>query len=438
MNQNKEKLHFEKARANSRPTRSTETGLDHGAYSYDEGRGYLVPVVITLTLIITTAVGAYFYSAFQHQSIIAQTQQLPAIAPVKGPEPVRIEQPKPAQPPPVLATPYTSPYLSVYQQLDADTLPSNFDRSEPKAVRYLDQLKREPCDSAAIVPLMQIMEKAGYPREAAMSGLSFSARCRLYNDVLEKSFWNFDRVNDFGKAFEIASMAVEADQASGRYRFLRGTAQEGLKNYKAALSDYISTLQLFSDLSNVALGEFYRISRMYAALNKPCDAITPLEMFISFDASKRQTAQLARMITDYANSGNCRAGYASGGDRVILGRNNTVDVTINGARGRMIVDTGASMIAITPSFAARARIVPDEQNMITAEVVGGTVQQAPGYAQLVQVGNASATSVPLSVSTGNDTAFGQQVDGLLGMTFLARFTVSLSGGVLDLKPRALN
>jgi hypothetical protein len=30
------------------------------------------------------------------------------------------------------------------------------------------------------------------------------------------------------------------------------------------------------------------------------------------------------------------------------------------------------------------------------------------------------------------------VDGLLGMTFLARFNVVLAGGALELKPRILN
>ncbi|WP_456726877.1 retropepsin-like aspartic protease [Bradyrhizobium sp. USDA 3397] len=54
------------------------------------------------------------------------------------------------------------------------------------------------------------------------------------------------------------------------------------------------------------------------------------------------------------------------------------DVTINGARGRMIVDTGASMVSMTQAFAARARIMPDESNPITFQVVGGTHQSAPG------------------------------------------------------------
>ncbi|MCF2525415.1 retropepsin-like aspartic protease [Bradyrhizobium sp. G127] len=385
------------------------------APNYDAGGSSFVTVAIAVSVILAIAVGAYAYVV---------TSPVPAVlAPVKTAL-------TPAPPP--------SRYQAVYEQFGVATLPADFDRKNPKIVRYLDQFSREPCDSSAILPLMRILDEAGYPREAAKSGHSFSTRCQFYNDVIGATFAYYEQINDHTSALAIANDAVKEDEARGRYRFFRGTAYEGLKNYKAALSDYISTLQLFTDLSNVALSEFYRVSRMYVAVGRPCDAITPLEMYLSYDVQKRQTAQITRLISDYAKAGNCQATYANGGDRIIVGPNNIVDVTINGARGRMIVDTGATSIAITPSFAARARIVPDEQNMITAYVVGGTVKQAPGYAQLVQVGTTTASNVPLTISTGNDTAFGPQLDGLLGMTFLARFTASLSGGVLELKPRPLN
>lgn len=412
---------------NPDPQRQESDQLDDGIADYrlrpnlpphlydDRSGSKFVPFVITLSILAAVVAGAAVY--------IVQYPVPGFLEPVKAAL-------TPAPPP--------SPYRAVYEILDIATLPADFERKQPTAVRYLDRFRREPCDSGAILPLMQIIEEAGYPREAAKSGHSFSKRCQPYADVIEATFAYYQKINDYTGALAIANVAVKDDEAQGRFRFFRGTAHEALKNYKAALSDYISTLQLFADLSNVALSEFYRISRMYVALGKPCDAITPLEMYLSYNVEKRQTAQISRLISDYAKAGNCRAGYANGGDRIVVGPDNLVDVTINGARGRMVIDTGATSIAITPSFAARARIVPDEQNMITAHVVGGTVKQAPGYAQIVQVGNATASNVPLTISTGNDAAFGPQTDGLLGMTFLARFTTTLSGGVLELKTRALN
>lgn len=123
---------------------------------------------------------------------------------------------------------------------------------------------------------------------------------------------------------------------------------------------------------------------------------------------------------------------------MLIEASNIIDVMINGAKGRMIVDTGASMVSITPAFATRAGISPDERNPMTIYVVGGTIQSSPGTAQLIEVGNARAANVPVAVSISHPSAYGPQVDGLLGMTFLARFNVTLTGGALELTPRVLH
>lgn len=371
---------------------------------YEERTSYFVPAVVALVAVLGAGFGIYAY-----------LQGVPIFS-------------KPI---------YVSPYKPVYEQLDASTLPPQFERA-PGAIRLLDQLRREPCDREAIIPLAKLMVDEGYPREGAKSSMKFGERCGYDGNLLEGAYAALTRVGDLTGAVVAANEMIKLDQARGRYRFLRGSAYEGLKNYKAALSDYISTLQLFTDLSNVAPSEFYRISRMYDAVGRPCEAITPLEMYLSYNVAQRQTAQLSQMVTEYANKGNCRANYATGSDRVMVSPPNIVDVVINGARGRMIVDTGASMVSLTPRFAARARILPDENNLMTFQVVGGTIQSALGYAQLIELGKTRAANVPVAVSVGNNAAFGQQIDGLLGMTFLARFNVTLSSGALELKPRVLN
>jgi hypothetical protein len=79
----------------------------------------------------------------------------------------------------------------------------------------------------------------------------------------------------------VADELVKFDAASYDYRFMRGFAYERSRDYKAALADYISTLALFPDLSKVAGSQFYQVSAMYDKMGKPCDAIGPLETYIS-------------------------------------------------------------------------------------------------------------------------------------------------------------
>lgn len=385
---------------------------------YTEQPAYLGPIAVIIALVIVCGGAALFYfqlaSPEEKRAVLSLFQNAPV---AKKAEPV-------------------SRFGNVYAGLDVTTMPVTFEQKS-EAARLLDQLQREPCDREAIEPLAKLMVESGYPREGARSAIRFGERCGHDDDLLDLAYAALTRLADYEGALSVSEEMVKLSPARPRYRFLRGTAYERLKNYKAALSDFISTLQLFSDLSNVAATEFYRISRMYDAVGRPCDAITPLEMFLSYDVANRQTPQISQLIAEYANKGNCRASYATGSDRVVVGGSNIVDVTINGAKGRMIVDTGASMVSMTPAFAARARILPDESNPITFQVVGGTVQSAPGNAQLIEIGNVRAASVPVAISMGNATAYGPQVDGLLGMTFLARFNVTLAGGALELKPRSL-
>lgn len=406
---------------------------------YGDRPSFLVPFAITLALLIVGGIAAVFYFQFGMGRMFGgpAAQLAPAQAPPSQAAPPQIAQAPTARPVPSPKPDPTTRFKDVYEALGISPLPASFETTK-NASKLLDQLRREPCDKEVIEPLAQLMVEAGFPRDGAKSALKFGEKCGQTDNLLELAYAAFTRIGDYAAAFGVGETMVKLDQANGRYRFLRGTASERLKNYTAALSDFVSTLELFNDLANVAPSEFYRVSRMYDALGRPCDAITPLEMYLSYDVAGRQTQQISRMITEYAGKGNCRATYATGASRIIVGPSNVIDVVINGAKGRMIVDTGASMVSITPDFAARARILPDESNPITFQVVGGKIQSAPGSAQLIEVGAARAANVPVAVSTGNNAAFGAQVDGLLGMTFLARFNFTFASGTLELKPRALN
>jgi clan AA aspartic protease (TIGR02281 family) len=329
-----------------------------------------------------------------------------------------------------------NPYKKTYEKLGID-LPRSFERFEG-ASRYLDQVTREPCDNVAFTALAKLMETAGYPRESAKSLEAYNRSCTFSEEMLQSAYAAYTRIGDHRAALNVADELVKSDPASYDYRFMRGSAHENAHNYKAALADYISTLDLFPDLSDVAGSQFYQVSLIYDKLGKPCDAIGPLETFISYNVKERQSQQIAKLISDYSRKGNCAVTYASGSARVVIAPNNLVDVTINGSRARMIIDTGATLVSLTPEMAARARITPDATDLVEVKVVGGQLKQATGYAETLQLAEATAANVPVLIAIGSKDAFGRGIDGLLGMSFLSRYTVALSPGLLELKPRSRN
>jgi tetratricopeptide (TPR) repeat protein len=324
-------------------------------------------------------------------------------------------------------------YDEVYHDLGIAPLPITLALSE----RYrtsVDQLSREPCYGEAIIAFSDALLEAGYPRQSAMSVLSFTKRCgRISDEILLQAYYGFMRVNDFPAALRVIDELVKNDLASATYRYTRADTYERMGDYSHALGDYINAIQLFGP-TKAAADNFYDVSRMYAALHRYCDAITPIETFIAFHPSKRQDTQITRVIAEYAQQGSCDTRYASGFDRIpFLGLTNTRNITVivNGVTGNFILDTGASLMSVTANFAAKSKIKIESGNQLTLGVVGGQVLADFGYATTVSVGKAQAQGVAIAVIKDSKDPF-DGMDGLLGMSFLARFNVTLSQNGVEL------
>jgi len=246
---------------------------------------------------------------------------------------------------------------------------------------------------------------------------------------LERAYSGLTKVSDFPGALQIANQMVEYDPAEAQYRIWRGATYEQLKDYSNALSDFITGLQLLGNPRRVSVRQFYYISQMYEALGRYCDAIGPIETYISFDPARNRTPQLTKLIAEYADKGHCDTKYAIGAARVpLLGASgvHTLSVTINGVSGNFILDSGATYVAVTSEFSDRAKITIESASQLPMKTVGGTVVADLGYATDVSVGNAKALGVAVAVIRGTPDPFGRRLDGLLGMSYLARFNVLLS------------
>jgi aspartyl protease family protein len=111
---------------------------------------------------------------------------------------------------------------------------------------------------------------------------------------------------------------------------------------------------LLGSADDIDGSQFYDISRMYAALGRYCDAIAPIETFISFNPIERRTPQTTKVISEYSQKGSCETRYARGVGRVPLLNKigvHTLVVIVNGVTGNFILDSGAELVTLTPDFA---------------------------------------------------------------------------------------
>jgi len=105
-----------------------------------------------------------------------------------------------------------------------------------------------------------------------------------------------------------------------------------------------------------------------------------------------------------------------------------VDAILNGKKTRLLVDTGATLVSISPKTARMLGISVKNKKTVSAELADGRLGQiVPITLKTVQVGNATAENVEagiiITASGGHTQRSG--ADGLLGMSFLNNFHMTI-------------
>jgi len=115
-----------------------------------------------------------------------------------------------------------------------------------------------------------------------------------------------------------------------------------------------------------------------------------------------------------------------------------VTVQLNQTREvRLILDTGATMTVLSQDVALDLGLISSSNTQLTTvQTAGGPIQVNVSTVESIQAGTAQVHDVEVAI---HDLPEGQKgIDGLLGMSFLHHFLVTLdtNQGVLHLKPRS--
>ncbi|WP_158025712.1 retropepsin-like aspartic protease family protein [Rhodoferax antarcticus] len=107
-----------------------------------------------------------------------------------------------------------------------------------------------------------------------------------------------------------------------------------------------------------------------------------------------------------------------------------VEGAVNGVRTVFLVDTGASLVGVSESLAAKAGIFGG--NVVTFQTANGNV---PGrLVRNVMVSIGDNLGVPVTVGTGLQIS-SMRANALLGQSFLSKFDVTITKDQLVLKSR---
>jgi len=303
--------------------------------------------------------------------------------------------------------------------------------------RHLAELNREPCDQQAIADLGKALDAAGHRREAANAQIRFSATCGGHAASLRAAANIFLKLSDYTNAVTVATDLIKLEPYHDNGFYLRAVAHNQAGSYQRAIDDYVTAIELFGNKDRISNISYLSIARSYEKLGRFCEAVSPLQSWISLNPARNDTSQIRIMIDDYTKKGNCS--LATGNEETFaVPRQNkpiTLPVTINGTRGIFVLDTGATLVALKKAFAQKASVIVDQSSSVLLRTANGITDGKLGRAATIQLRSLQARDVPIVVQDDARAAFGDGVDGLLGMSFLSRFKVTIDTQTVKISNR---
>jgi|HubBroStandDraft_3_1064219.scaffolds.fasta_scaffold02543_5 clan AA aspartic protease (TIGR02281 family) len=301
----------------------------------------------------------------------------------------------------------------------------------------LEELTREKCDQDAILHLGDALDAAGYRRESAIAQVNFSSQCGGYAPALRGAVNTLLKLSDYATAETIASDLIRLEPYGDNGYFLRAVARDGNKSFKGAIDDYVTAIELFGNKDRISSVGYYRMARDYEKLGQFCDAMLPLERWVALDPSRHDSSQVQAMLSDYAAKGGCAAATSGGEERFPAARPGgvvKVPVIVNNVAATFILDTGAAFVALKDSFAKKAKVEIEAGSSVHLHTANGIAEGQRGRADTIQLRSLKAKSVPVVVEADSAAAYGDGVDGLLGLSFLSRFNVTIDGRTVRIAP----
>jgi clan AA aspartic protease (TIGR02281 family) len=324
-------------------------------------------------------------------------------------------------------------FQGVYDKLKMKPLAEEAASSQAIAVALKD-LQAGPCDKTAIFRLSQSLLELGEKRPAVDALLGFSNSCPNGEGEQYRAADVLFGMGNYAEVMPLIDRLIAKRPEAGQYYYTRAQALQFLSRHNEAVEDFNSTIGLFDNLKQVSAAVFQEMATSYSALGRHCEAMATIQTYVYLDPASRDTAPSRKLMSDYAAKGSCEDTAAKGVEVIRKTRPDvfTAKVDINGASGTFVIDTGASVVAISEAFATRAKLSPASNRKIHVHTANGVTEATLTTAPKVTLGNVSAGNVSVAVLA---KPVGDGIDGLLGMSFLARFDVSLGEKELRIQKR---
>jgi aspartyl protease family protein len=283
--------------------------------------------------------------------------------------------------------------------------------------------EQTPCNIAAGERLADLLLEAGLAKQAASVAEQLVTQCPPTEAGLTRLYVAQRRLSDNGSAERTAGRMISMAPYRPEGYALRGLAREARGLLEAAADDFSYALELGPRLLDVPVN----LANVLERMGRPCEAAKPLEDALTYYPSLDNRFELERRVERLRAAGSCPKAVAGGsGVKVPFDRSEEV-ILVNGVvngthSARFVLDTGASSVVLSRALADKLGVAPPSlATRVHVQTAGGVVDAYPARLDALDVEGARVHDLPVLVC---DT-MGQDVDGLLGISFLSRFNVGI-------------
>lgn len=284
----------------------------------------------------------------------------------------------------------------------------------------------EPCDWAAVRDLAEALTRDQKRRATATLYEYYDRQCATANNATWMAANIYEQIGDNQSALRVIERFIAVTEENPNGYYLRGRMNSESGNNDLAISDYLTAISILGDPSQINYMVYKKLSLSYESEGMNCEAASALQEWGDSNSDLADN-QLSHLINSYRSKGNCGGVYSRGeeefkqavsGSDVILS-----EVEVNGRKGRFVIDTGASLVTLSSSFAKRVGLKPKANSKMLISTANGIAQGNRVALDIVKIGSVEAQHVQ-GVMMQTSDALPDGVDGLLGRSFLARFDVS--------------
>jgi clan AA aspartic protease (TIGR02281 family) len=103
---------------------------------------------------------------------------------------------------------------------------------------------------------------------------------------------------------------------------------------------------------------------------------------------------------------------------------------------RSVHCSGATLVSLKQSFAQKAKVDIDQDSVVRLNTANGIAEAKRGRIKTIVVRSLQAKDVQAVVQVDAKATHGAGLDGLLGMSFLSRFHLTIDATSVRIRPRS--